>query len=383
MRSEADVVVIGGGVIGTSIAYYLSRDGYRVSLFERRELACGPSGANPGAITTQTKKPGIVLQQAICSARVYSTLSSELEYDLQYERPGGMVLFESDEDRPYMEYLVQKQREAGIPLEVLSGDEARKLVPALSPEIAGATFCPNDAHLNTHRLTMGFARAARRLGAEVFTYTPVTAIDMHGGRVAGVQSSKGKVSTSWVINATGVAAGTIGKMVGVEHQIIPRRGQVLITEKRRDVQLKRMSCASSIIAKHGVRPKASGGSTLGLGASVRPTSEGNVILGTTAENWVDDISLNAEAARAIPEYIIRILPGLKGARVVRGWAGLRPFTPSDEPILGSDGGPEGYLVAAGHGGDGVAAAPLTGSYMAKLVSAGKDAPTLEEFMETL
>lgn len=381
MVGETDVVVVGGGIIGTAVAYYLSRDGYRVTLLEQGELACGASGANPGGVTTQTKKPGLTLQMATASARIYTELSAELECDLEYVRCGGMVVIETEQEWQYMQQLAARQREQGLQVEVLEADEVRRREPAFGPTVIGATHCSVDAGVNALRVTVGLARAARRLGARVLTRTPVVGVEIHAGRVLGVRTPEGRFPASWVINAAGAQSVAVGRMVGVEHPITPRRGQQFVTERRPDLVRTKMTGASHILHKHVVGSGDEG--PLGVGLSMRATRSGNLMMGSTNEDAGDDITATVAAAQAVSEYVGRILPPVRRMRIARVWSGLRPASATGAPLLGAIDGPEGYLIASGHGGDGVALAPISGRYLAAVVASSGKGPTIDQFLASV
>lgn len=173
MKKTADVVIIGGGVIGTSIAYYLSKKGIKPILIEKDDLASGSSGACDIDIILQSKNPGIHLQLAMESAKMYETLADELDFDIEYETCGGMVLIEDEEQLKVMKDFVKRQKAIGLQVKLLGLKEASEIQPGLSPNLVGSTYSPQDAHVNPMRLCQAFAKAAKRLGAEIYLNTGV------------------------------------------------------------------------------------------------------------------------------------------------------------------------------------------------------------------
>ncbi|HIE30567.1 TPA: FAD-binding oxidoreductase, partial [Candidatus Poribacteria bacterium] len=245
----SDVIIIGGGVIGAATAYYLSKRNIRTILVEKNDLASGTSGACDGCIFMQSKKPGKHLNLALQSDKLYQTLPDELECDIGYKQSGGMILIESEEQITAMRQFSQQQQNAGLKVELLRVEDALKIERHLSPKLVGATYSPMDAQVDPLSLTFAFAAAAKRMSAQVLTDTEVTSIAVKNGKVEGVQTNSGKIAAEMVINAAGVYAPFIGKMVGVEIPIIPRRGQILVTEPLPPLINCIMLCACYIAAK--------------------------------------------------------------------------------------------------------------------------------------
>jgi len=406
----SDVIIIGGGVIGAATAYYLSKRNIKAILVEKNDLASGTSGACDGCIFMQSKKPGRHLELALQSAKLYQTLPDELECDIGYKQSGGMLLIESEEQLAAMRQFTQQQQNAGLEVELLDIEDALKIEQHLSPKLVGATYSPMDAQVDPLSLIFAFAAAAKRLGAQILTGTEVTSIAVKNGKVEGVQTNSGKIAAEIIINASGVYAPFIGTMVGVEIPIIPRRGQILVTEPLPPLINCIMLCACYIAAKfkiewqEGKRARGQGGkgargqegkvdshltddSRLGVGTVLEQHHANNILIGSTREFVGYDRRVTIEGMRAVAHHAKNILPILSNVHIIRSFAGLRPYTSprysplertrqtilqgvtgSDGlPFLGYIGGPEGFLVAAGHEGDGIALAPITGKLMADCV----------------
>ena len=378
----SDAIIIGGGVIGAATAYYLSKLKVKTILVEKNDLASGTSGACDGCIFMQSKKPGRHFELGLQSAKLYENLSDELECDIGYKKWGGMIVIESEEQISAMREFTQQQRNAGLKVELLKIEETLKIERNLSPGLVGATYSPMDAQVDPLSLTFGFAAAAKRLGAQILTNTEVTSIAVKGGKVKGVQTNSGKIAAEVIINASGVYAPFIGKMVGVEIPIIPRRGQILVTEPLPPLINCIMLCACYIAAKFKIegpedkRTKGQEGevhshltddSRLGVGTVLEQHHASNILIGSTREFVGYDRSVTIEGMQAVARHAKSILPILSDIHIIRSFAGLRPYTSDGLPFLGDIGGPKGFLVAAGHEGDGIALAPITGKLMADCV----------------
>ena len=330
MTGGADVIVVGGGVIGTSVAYQLARMGRKVILTEWRDHASGASGSCDTAIFLQSKNPGIHLELALASAELFKGLREELDHDIEYHRKGGMILIETAEELKVMEGFVDRQRKTGLQVEIIDRAEASRMQRGLAEHLVGAAFSPQDGDVNPIELNLGFAGAARKLGAEILLETEVTGIILNHGRVSGVETTRGPFHAPVVVNAAGAWAPVIGKRVGLDLPIRPRRGQLMVTEPVAPYVAKGMLSASYITAKY-----------------------------------------NADKLKESKSRAVRLVPGLKPIHIIRTMGGLRPYTPDGLPLIGYVNGLEGYFMAAGHEGDGIALSPVTGKIVADLIVDGK------------
>lgn len=374
MKKTADVVIIGGGVIGTSIAYYLSKKGIKPILIEKDDLASGSSGACDIDIILQSKNPGIHLQLAMESAKMYETLADELDFDIEYETCGGMVLIEDEEQLKVMKDFVKRQKAIGLQVKLLGLKEASEIQPGLSPNLVGSTYSPQDAHVNPMRLCQAFAKAAKRLGAEIYLNTGVLDIRVEKSKVKSVITNRGEIQTKVVINAAGVYAPMIGEMVGLSLPIKPRRGQIIVTEPVPKLVMADVLCAKYIVAKYNPKNLERSDNTetrLGVGLSLSQTHDGQILIGATREFVGYNKSTTHEALRAILRNATRLVPALKLIHAIRSFAGLRPYTPDGLPLLGQVEGIQGFIMAAGHEGDGIALSPVTGKIISELIVDGK------------
>lgn len=363
---QTRAAVIGGGVIGTSIAYHLAKRRIDVTLIEKEDIASGTSGACDGFIFLQSKKPGVHLQMALESARMMERLSKELS--IEYERNGGMIIVKDREDMPDVQKLVDRQRELGLEVHLLDACQARKMEPCLSPEIAGATYSPVDAHVNPMSLCFAFARSAKSMGAKILTNTEVIDISTSSGRIDGVITSEGFIKADFVINAAGVYAPFIAKMVGIDLSIKPRRGQVLVTEIMPRILRRIIICSRYIASKFNSGQVQN---PLGVGLALEQTRSGSLLIGSTREFAGYDRNVTPEGIQAVLEHACSIVPCIKELSIIRTFAGLRPYTPDGMPVLGETGDIEGFIIAAGHEGDGIALSPITGSLIAELIATGE------------
>ncbi len=370
-----DVIVIGAGVIGSSIAYHLARHKVKVLLLEKGEIASGTSSACDGMVFLQSKRPGIHLQLAMESRNRFAQLHHELPVSIEYHACGGLVVVETQDEWLAMHDFVEEQQKIGLDVSLLDGSQLRKIEPCLSNHILGATYCSLDGQVNPIALSLGFALGAKSLGARLATHARVCGIDANAGGGFTVITQAGRFDAGLVINACGVNAPEIGTMVGVDIPIKPRRGQIVVTEKSPPMLRHCILSARYIAAKYSPDIAAEGRE----GISIEQTQNGNFLLGSTREFAGFDNRTTTGGLRRIAVNTTKLIPRLKRVNVIRAFAGLRPYTPDGLPILGPVEQVPGFFIAAGHEGDGVALAPITGELVAQMIITGKSPVPLDEF----
>jgi glycine/D-amino acid oxidase-like deaminating enzyme len=374
MTRKADVIVVGGGVIGASVAYQLARRGRKVIMVEKSDLASGASGSCDTNIFLQSKNAGIHLKLALAGAELFKGLREELGRDIEYHVKGGMVLIETADELKIMEDFVARQRQTGLQVEIIDRKEAARMQRGLSEHLVAATYSPQDGDVNPIELNLGFADAARRLSAEILLETEVTGCILKGGRMEGVETTKGPIYAPVVVNAAGAWAPLIGRMAGLDLPIKPRRGQLMITEPVAPYISQGILSASYIVAKFNadkLKESKSRAVQLGVGLSLSQTQKGNILIGGTREFVGYDVGNTHEAIQAVLKNAVRFVPGLGPIHIIRTMGGVRPYTPDGLPLIGYVTNPEGYFMSAGHEGDGIALSPVTGKIAADLIVDGK------------
>lgn len=383
-KMTTDIVVVGGGIIGSSIAYNLAKKGKKIVLLERKGLVSGSSGACDQGILLQSKAPNEHLRLAIYSLELYKGLSEELRRDIEFEQNGYMVLIENEKELEVMKEVVKQQNELGLPSRIISREEAMKLQQGINKEaITGAAYCEWDAEVNPYMTAMAYADRAAELGAEIRTYTPVRDLIVEDNCVNGVVTDNEIIYADTVINAAGVWANEIAAMAGVEVPIKPRRGQIFISDEFPKFVHKGMINARYIVAKHHPELLKADGSMkakLGVGLSFTQSKKGNVMFGATREFVGYDTSNTVIGLREVLANATHLVPALKQLNIIRTISGLRPYTPDSKPLIGYIKGLDGFFMAAGHEGDGISLAPATGKMVAELIVDGKtDIPAADSF----
>ncbi|MFO7874992.1 MAG: FAD-binding oxidoreductase [Desulfovermiculus sp.] len=374
-RMQADVLIIGGGVIGCSIAYHLARRKAKGAVLEAGDLAAGSSGACDGLVFLQSKKPGVHLDLALASRERFLHLQDELPLPIEFSACGGLVVVEGQAQMLAMRSFVSRQARGGLEISLLDSKQARELEPELSPDIAGATWSDLDGQVNPIALTQGLALGARELGAEILTGTEVTAFSRAKGGVWTVHTNRGRFEAQVVVLAAGVWTARLVSMLGMRIPITPRKGQLAVTQPARPLLGRPMLSATYIAAKFDPQLAES----RDQGVSMEQTAHDTLLLGSTREFAGFDLSTTRQGLIGIAKRCAALVPALKELHIIRSFAGLRPYTPDGLPILGSAPGVDNMYIAAGHEGDGIALAPITGELMAQKILEGRTDFPLHEF----
>jgi glycine/D-amino acid oxidase-like deaminating enzyme len=384
-----DVLVVGGGVIGCAVAYELAKEGLRVSLLERAGLCAGASGANGALIWPQAMSPGVALDLTLACARRFPTLGEELDADIQYQCSGGMVAIETDAQWEQMAAYVAGQPAVGLHAELLDGEEARRREPWLGSGLVGAVYAEHGGTINPFRLTLGYARAAERRGATLVTGAEVQALLRRGDRIVGVRTPAGDVEAELVILAGGAWSGTLAATADVRVPVTPRQGMVVVTEPapfRLGHVLKPIKTDRDMWRFSQPWPPAAPGRPgydpnlpPGKGMGVAQTVTGNLVIGSTSRFVGLDRAPTLAGIRYVLDHACRIAPAVRNLRLLRTWAGLRPYTSDGLPLLGPAPGVEGLVLATGHDGSGIGMSPVSARLIAAVVTKTDPPLPLEPF----
>ncbi len=371
-----DAAVIGAGVIGACVAYYLAKENLRVVVLERGDIASGTSGHGEGNVLIHDKQPGIDTQMAYASQKLFQTLAAELSCDFEYVERGSVLLIESEQEWKAAEELVVRQAGDGYPFRMLSQDEIHAQEPFLAEDIIGAVEIDCDAAINPMAFAFGLCREAEKLGAGIRTYSPVRRITRSkAGAIRSVQTVDEEYRAKYVIDCAGVWATDIGRMVGVDIPIRPRQGQIMVAERTFKVGNRKIVEFGYLMAKFGdssyrrnVSPDLE---RMGIAFVFEPTQAGNFLIGSSRAFVGYDTDVSIEVMKGLANRALRFFPVLRDIKVIRAYAGLRPYCPDHFPIVSVVEEVPGFYVAAGHEGDGVGLAPITGRLITEMIT-GKE-----------
>ncbi|MBB6217064.1 sarcosine oxidase subunit beta [Anaerosolibacter carboniphilus] len=370
MRKNYDVVVVGGGIVGLSIAYQLLKRRKKVMIIEKNEIGSGASGACDDMILLQSKKLGISLEMAIESLNMYKIMSKELRIDIEYESRGGMILIENQRHLSVMEEYVEKQKCYGLDVEIIDQSDVYRKQPHVRQGILASTYSATDAQVNPLRVMRGFLARGSAMGLELRKHVNISEIKQKSSGWKLVLEDGTYVETEYIVNAAGAWAPEIGRLVDIHIPIRPKKGQVVITEQIPRLGDTNVWSAEYIVAK--LKPeladeKKEEFKRLGIGFALSQASCGNYLIGSTREEAGFDKGTNPKAIQLIVNQAIQFFPILSKVHLIRTFAGFRPATEDGKAILGKVENRSGFCIAAGHEGDGIALAPVTGKLIADLI----------------
>ena len=406
MEARSDVVVIGGGVVGVSAAYFLAQGGARVTLLERGAICSGCSYGNAGWVfpshSTPLPAPGVLRQAlawlfdpespfyvrprfdlelarwlfdflracteermrrtfalnrdlSLASRGVYEKLAALPGLDFGYTQNGLLVLCEERESLDDAGEELELLASLGGEGRLLDGGELRELVPQVAPAIAGGVFLPVDAHVEPAAFVEGLAREAERSGVRIETGTEAMELETDGARIRRVVATRGEFACDRVVLAGGAWSPGLVKPHGVRLPIQAAKGYSITFERQDGVGRTPLMLYE---AKVGVSPFRE---TLRVAGTLELTGL--------------DLSINMRRVRAIERAAQRFLPGLASLERIETWRGLRPCTPDDLPVIGSPRRLPELVIASGHGMSGISQGPITGQLVAELVTG--ETPSLD------
>ncbi len=359
--SKADVVIVGGGIIGVSIAYFLGRKGVQeVVLLEREMLGQGSTGKCAGGIRTQFSTP-INVQFSLLSLQVFERFEELFGVDPEFHRVG--YLFLASEEAHWSQLLQNERllRSMGVGPEILSPEEISRRWPFLVTEdLLGGSYSPRDGYAGPYEVLQGFARGARKLGVKLLEGVEVTALRTSQGRVKGVELGDGRsISCEWVVNAAGPQASQIAAMAGLELPVKPYRRQLFFTDT-----FEHLPDEIPLTID------------LASGWYMRREGKGLLLSGPQDSESSFNENVDFDSAEWTAERSLKRCPILEKARIVRGWAGLYEVSPDHHAIIGEFPELRGFLCVNGFSGHGFQHSPAAGIAAAELIVDGK-ATTLD------
>jgi sarcosine oxidase subunit beta len=356
MARTADYLIIGGGIVGSSVAYHLAKRGAgKIVVLEQATLGSGSTSKAAGGIRAQFGAE-VTIRMSLYAQNVYRHFEEEFGVTADYHEVGYLFLLTTQDELDSFKKNVAFQNALGVPSTILGPAEVSEMVPAVKiDDLAGASYCATDGTAGPSEALQGFVRRGRELGVDFVEGSPVVGIDLGGGRVRAVRTPTETFETPLVVNAAGPWASQIGKMVGVELPVRPLKRHIWITER--------------FDAIPGPTPQTI---DFHSGFYFRKELE-NVMWsgGDMLERWDFNTEVEWDQLQASVEKAVKRVPILADARVMRGWAGLREVTPDHLPIIGPLPDLDGFVCANGFSGHGFMHAPASGRLVSELLLDGR------------
>jgi sarcosine oxidase subunit beta len=355
MEKTADVVIIGGGIVGLSIAYYLAlKKMEKVVLFEKGQLGEGSTSRCVGGIRTQFSTE-INIRFSLESLKTFEEFKEEFGVAPEFRRIGYLFLATTERETEVFKENIRLQKKFGIPVEYLNSEEIGSRWAYLRvDDVLGGTFCAWDGYAGPNEILSGFASGAKRAGVRIHEGMEVIGISTARGRIRSVKTRDGEVSTPVVVNAGGPYAASIGEMIGVKIPVKPLRRQIFITAP---FHLTDYPIPLTIDFHQGWY--------------FRQEGDGLLLSGPLDAEPSFNLNTEYEAMVEASENAMYRVPSLEKARIARGWAGLYEISPDHHAILGSVPGVEGFIVANGFSGHGFQHSPAVGKVISELIVDGK------------
>lgn len=360
MRDQAEIVVVGAGIMGLSIAYHLARSGItNVTVVDKSYLCGGASGRNGGGIRAQwSSEFNVRLMQE--SIRVCREFANEFKINVWLRQGGYLFLARTEERRRGLEKSCELQRECGLPTRMLSPGEAKKLVPELSTEgLTAASYNPDDGVVFPWPFVWGFAQAATKLGVEIATFTEVVGFDTRGKDIEGVRVRRAgspdapvhTIRTHKVVNACGAWSPEVARLLGVALPNKPHRHEICSTEP----------------LKPWLKPLVA---DLENGLYFSQSTRGEIVGGIGQERVPPGLDQNSSFAflGLYAKALVATCPILGKVKVLRQWSGCYDLTPDANPIVGGVDDVEHFYQASGFMGHGFMMAPVVGKLIAEHIA---------------
>ncbi|ASL65566.1 NAD(P)/FAD-dependent oxidoreductase [Bacillus sp. 22475] len=366
---HCDVLIIGGGIIGCSIAYYTSKYGRDVTIIEKGEFVSGTSSRCDGNILAIDKDPGFDSQMSLVSQKLVTDLSEELEHSFEYRAPGSILVCESDEEMEAAQQWVNRQKKAGLPFRMLDRQDIREESTFFADDLLGGLECATDSTVNPYLLAFSLLSEAEKFGAKAFKQTEVKSMKIETNGSFVVETTNGTFTAKQVVNAAGVWAPKIGQMLNVNIPIEPRKGHIIVASRQQHVGCRKVMEFGYLISKFGGKRKVDAlTEKYGVALVFEPTESQNFLIGSSREFVGFHTRINNEVIKCIANRAIRFYPKMADMMVIRSYAGLRPWTEDHLPIISRVEHIPNYFIAAGHEGDGISLAAVTGKVIEELLN---------------
>ncbi|HLJ58995.1 MAG TPA: FAD-dependent oxidoreductase [bacterium] len=362
-RSGRRVVVVGAGIVGAACAYYLARAGHRVTVFDTGEIGGETTAASGSAVLDQTKGSPFLLELNLRSKALFGELKRDLE--IPYRVDGSYVLFRDAEEERFLLDRVAWLQAQDVHIDLLTKAEVASRIAGVADDVQGATYAPQDAEAPPRETCQAIAAGATRLGAVFHTGTSVVGFDVAADGIRAVRTPFGDTPCDEAVIAAGPWTRQLVAKLGVSVPMRPQKGELLFTDPVGPCLRGRVLSGRYLMNKVDSGTSADGFSA---GLVVGQEPDGRIKIGSTRE-WAEfDCTPTVRARERLLDEVARYMPGVATLPINAQTVGLRPYSLLKRPIVARVRKPAGLVLACGHGGDGLAFAPVTGWLVAQIVS---------------
>ena len=367
IRDAYEVVIIGAGIHGLAIAYYLGKMGItNVAVLDKGYLGGGNSGRNTAIIRANYRTfEGIPFYNE--SLKMYETLSQELDYNLLFSQQGHLTLGHTDSTVFGLQVRADANNLMGIDSKLIDSEQIKKLVPNIDVSnrprypIKAALYHPPGGVIRHDAVVWGYARGAERFGIEVHPHTEVQAIRLKDNGVTGVGTNRGEIRADVVVNATAGWCSNIAKMVGINLPVTTHPLQACVTEPLKPLVDKVVVSAN-------------------LHVYIYQTDRGEFVIGSEIDHYPSySMKSTLNTLEQMAFHTTELFPSLKNVNILRQWSGICDMTPDYSPIIGEVNGMNGFILDVGWGTYGFKAGPVAGKMVAELISTGKSPELIKPF----
>ena len=385
---DTEVIIIGGGIAGTSAAFHLAELGREVVLLERGDIASEASGVNAGGVGAYGwgNVPNLEAYLTMGSLQIFRRMQLELGYDLEFRASGTLQVIQTDRQYEFARDQVLAMKSRGYTAELLSIEEARALEPGLSPDLRGAMYLPLRGQADPQKTTRAFAAAAESRGALVLTGREVTGVARSPGGGFTVDCPGESHSARQLVIAAGAWCGPLGRMLGLDVPIVPVRGQMWATEPLPPRVFHTLSSFESSL-DWSTTPRCvdtppelthHGDRRITRHLYGRQNRDGEIVFGGDRQLAGFDYTVDATGVESNFGHVSEVLPFVAGHSIARTWAGLMPFSLDGRPVIGSIPQVEGLYIVSGLASSGFGRGPMAGKLIADYVQTGHPSPVLAE-----
>jgi len=383
--TRADVVIIGGGIIGCSVAYYLSQKGVKVILVEKNQLCSGASGSNQGGATF-ARTIDSTRELSLMSLQLYKDIKDKLDFDIEFEEVKYCICSLNNSDDALLK-TYKKLKEKDVKCNLFGKSKIEKMdLPFISYSTVKSMIeiLKGCYMVNPFKVTFGLAQAAIKNGANIQLNTEVKEININrNGRIETVVTTKGKIRTKYVVNAAGAWSGNIGEMVGVDIPITPCQGQIIVTEPN-DISNYRYFLDVDYLKNEYYHINSNNlpeRGKLGVATVLAQHKSGNWTIGSSREFVGLNKKTTIKTINLIAKRAAQYFPSIRSIYSIRTFAGVRPFCYKDGyPIIGKINKIKGFIIASGHGGSGIKFGPVTGKIITQIIISG-ESPILPDALK--